>query len=122
IGSMPITRHSLAQPVRHEPGRLVGHLQRAVQLVAADALLTRCEQVGRLEPFVQRHLAVLEYSADLAGELLLAVAAAAQTDPAALYGRDSINATTMRADRAIRPHNGFQPSDGGGLVMEVWIV
>src|ERR1700687_240322 len=33
--------HRFAQSVRHEPGRLVGHAKRAVQLMTADALLAR---------------------------------------------------------------------------------
>src|ERR1700730_2207117 len=50
-----ITRaHGLANAMRHEPCRFVSHLERAVELMRADALLARREQMRGLEPFVQR--------------------------------------------------------------------
>src|SRR4051794_18466926 len=68
--------HGLAQTVRDEPRRLVGHLERAVQLVRADTLLAGRKQVRGLKPLVDRNVAALKNRAYLAGELLLAVATA----------------------------------------------
>lgn len=95
--------HSLAQPVRHEPSRLVGDAQHAVDLVAAHALLAGAEKMSGLEPEVQLNVAGLEYGADRDRKLLLAGAAAAQTDPAALDRRNPLHALAVRADRAFRP-------------------
>src|SRR5689334_12837291 len=71
--------HRLADAVLHEPRGLVGHAQRAVELVGTDTLLAGGHEDDRLYPKVQGDLAVLEDRADLDGELALAVAAAPQT-------------------------------------------
>src|SRR6266852_5738952 len=67
--------HRLAKAMGHEPCGLVGDLEGPMQLMGGNSLLAGRQQMGRLEPFVQRHMAGLKDRADLAGELLTALSA-----------------------------------------------
>jgi ISXO2 transposase-like protein len=67
--------HRLAHTMRKEPCGLKANLPRASELVAGNAFLRRAKQIGRLQRLVQRNARVFENGADLAGELLTALAA-----------------------------------------------
>ena len=54
----------------HEPSCFERHAKRAVQLVAADPFLAGAQEVGRLEPQMQRDVARLKYRSDANRELL----------------------------------------------------
>src|SRR5690606_20165416 len=112
--------HGLADAVCHEPSGLVGDLKRAVYLMRAETLLAGAQQVDRLKPLVQRHMAGLEHRADLHRELLAALAALTQARPRrlALQLIDPIDRAAVRAMRTFRPHDAFQLRDGGGLIVE----
>jgi len=69
---MILGRHSVAQAVHHEPGRLVGDARHTVHLVGADALLGGTEKESSHQPFVRRNVAALKHGADHDGELLAA--------------------------------------------------
>ena len=95
--------HRLADAMRHEPGCLVGDVQRSHELVAADALLGGAHQVNSLKPQVKSNVAGLEHRADRDRELALARTAAAQAHPAALDRRDPLRAPATWAHWAMRP-------------------
>ena len=105
----------------HEPGRLVRHLERAVQLMAADALLAGGQQVGGLEPLMNWNLAILENGADLAGELFFAAPTSPEADPTTFNWGNPVNTAAMGANRAGRPHNGLQPVNRSLFIMEMWL-
>jgi len=96
--------------MRHEPSGLVGHAKRAVELMAADALLAGAHEMRSEHPLVQRDFAALEHCADRDGELRAAVAAEIQARTMGLTLEKAISryATAMRTNRAIRPAYGFQ--------------
>ena len=120
IGAVVVGHHGFADAVRHEPSRLVGDAEHAVQLVGADALLARHEQVHCQQPLVQRNLAALEHGADGDGELLAAIVAlddaladrafGLRLDGLATLRREplGIDRTAVRANRTVRPTQGFQ--------------
>jgi hypothetical protein len=109
--------HCLADTVRHEPSGLEGHAQGPGKLVAGDALLAGAKQVHRLKPQVHGDVAVLENSANLDGELLAALVAFPEANPGRLatHLADPVNPAAVRANRAVRPHSGLNPSDSGGF-------
>ena len=69
-----------------EPGRLVLDLKDAGELVRADALLARHDQVDGLKHLVERHAGMLENGARLHGELLAALAALFQAPANDTFG------------------------------------
>jgi hypothetical protein len=103
----------------HEPCRLVRHLERPMQLVRADALLGGCQQMCRLEPLMQLHMAALKDGADRDGKFAFAGATAPQPGATALDQSDAVKAATARAKRSLRPYNHLQPGDCSRFVMEM---
>ena len=103
----------------HEPGCLVGHPEVTVELVGADTLLAGHHQVSRIQPLVERNVAVLEDRPH--GAAVLLPARAALVDPwtdGARGGRPARELVrhyraTARAYRAIRPADGLQVLPGG---------
>ena len=75
-----VLAHGLADAVRHEPSRLVGHAEHPVKLVGAHALLGSAHQVSGEHPLAQRHLRPLEHGSDRDGELLAARVALVDAD------------------------------------------
>ena len=114
-------RHGFTDTVGHEPRSLVGDLQDAMKLVTADPLLTGAKQIASLEPLVERDVAGLEHRTDLDGELLAALVALADADSGrpALELADPLDATAMRADRTVRPHDALKLRVGSFLITKV---
>lgn len=67
--------HGLTDAVKHEPCRLLGNADGAVQFVAADAVPAIADHPYCRHPLIQTNRRVLKDSADLDGELLLAAVA-----------------------------------------------
>ena len=68
---------------------------------------------------MQRNVAALKQGADRDREGLLAMAALAHTRPGALalQGVDAVSGTAERADRPIRPQDGFEVRERGLVVL-----
>jgi hypothetical protein len=90
-----------------------------MQLVRADALLGGCQQMCRLEPLMQLHMAALKDGADRDGKFAFAGATAPQPGATALDQSDAVKAATARAKRSLRPYNHLQPGDCSRFVMEM---
>src|SRR5258706_10875651 len=105
----------------HEPCSLEGDAKSAVELVRADALLAAGDQIERLQPEMQRHVALLEDGADSDAELAPAGIALveAKAGRLALELGDAVPSAAMSADGAVRPHLGFYPVVGGFFVLQV---
>src|SRR6185437_1885393 len=101
--------HRLADAVRHEPRRLEGDPESAVELVGADAFLARRDQENRLEPQAHLDMGLLEDGPDLDGERLAAVVALVRANAGrfAAHLPVALGAATVRADRAFRPNLRF---------------
>jgi hypothetical protein len=69
--------HGEANPLQHEPRGLLGHADRAADLVGADAVLRVHQHPRDREPLVEADRRILEDGPDLHGELALALAASA---------------------------------------------
>jgi hypothetical protein len=119
-GLLADNAHRFADTVRHEPSGLEGDAQTAVKLVARNALLAGAQKIHSLQPKSHRNVAVLKHGSDLHAERLAALVALinAWTGALALKLTDAIRAAAMRADRAVRPHAGFNPGVSGGFVLE----
>src|SRR5207249_2934249 len=99
----------LAEPMEHEPRRLLRHADLLRELEGRDALPRRDEEIHRVEPLVQRDVAALEDGPRADGEVLPAFVAA--VEPALARG----DALTLRADRAagsIRPEPRLEVEPG----------
>jgi hypothetical protein len=117
--------HSFADAVGHEPGSLVLHPERALQLVATASLLAGTDQVNRLHPLVQGHLAALEHCANRHRELVAAILALVHAWAVRLavqYVVILTHAAAVRADRAVRPTDSLKVLAGLGGVLEVGLV
>src|SRR5277367_2527885 len=92
------------------PGRVVGNLDGAVQLMRADPFLAGGHQVERKRPFGQRNFAALHDVAGADGELTAAVAAMEQPGAMhfALHPKNAAIAA-MDTGYAARPALGFEP-------------
>src|SRR5215218_3204879 len=106
---------SLAQPVQHEPCRLLRNADFLRQLQAAYPLPCRDEQVHRIDPLVQRDMRPFHDRPGANREVLLALAAAVI---AALACRDALAETADRATRAVRPQPAFEPQPTGFRVRD----
>lgn len=107
----------------HEPRRLVGHLDRAVELVGADALLAPAHQVEGQQPLVQGHMALLQHGADRDRELTLAIVAVIEALAVGFLGAfDLMDAArlglTVRAHGTVGPAGGLQVFAGCVGVIE----
>jgi len=110
----------LADAVRQEPRALVRDTERPVDLVGAATLLRGAQEIDRLKHLVQRDLGALEDGADLDRELLAAIGALPQAEPAlaeivVLAGHGA----AVRANRAFGPQQPFEFIEGGGFVVKV---
>src|ERR1700730_6703533 len=111
--------HSFTQAMLHKPCGFVSYLQRAVELVGADALLAAGHQMRGLEPLVQRDMTALEYGPDRHCELTLGWAAAPQAGATALDLGNPIKPTTARAKWPLSPYDSLQAGDCGRFVVEM---
>lgn len=122
--------HGGADAMAHEPGRLVGDAEHAVDLMGADPLLGRGEKVGRQKPLEQRHLGALEYGPYGYGVLLATIAALdnALADGGGvalgrltLDGREALRVerAAVRAEGAIGPADALKMLAGRVLVREL---
>jgi hypothetical protein len=68
----------MTNAMSHEPRGFVGNIERAVELVTADAFLRLAQQESREPPFRQWNFRALENCTDGDGELTLAVVAVEQ--------------------------------------------
>jgi hypothetical protein len=98
--------------VHHEPCGLVGDFERAVQLVGAEALLARIEQMDREPPLAEGYLGPLENGADRDRELALAAIAEIQAGAmAVLLARDLghiiAGSAAMGANGPVGPAHGL---------------
>src|SRR5262249_8170557 len=113
--------HRLANAVRHEPRRLVRHVERAMELVAADPLLAGAHERGREQPFVERDLAALEDGSDCHAVLLAAGSALPESRPVrlALELIAALSLAAVRADRPFGPADALQIFAGRVGIVEV---
>ena len=93
--------HRLANPVKHEPCRLLRDAKSAVNLVAGDSVLTVADHPDCRHPLVETHRGILENRPHLDGELLLA--AVAEPKATGLNKRIGFRAATGARNFAIRP-------------------
>gem|GEM_PF-5387169 len=102
--------HGFADTVRHEPSRLVGHAEHALQLLGANTLLGGTHKVGGIHPLVKGHLRAFKDGADGDGELLAAVAAEQKAGAVAraVQAAIALGAAAVRAHRAIGPAHRFK--------------
>lgn len=109
---------SLADTVRHEPSRFVGHVQHAVQLVARHAFLAGAKQVRSQYPLVKGNLGTLKDGANGHAELGTAVATGqeARTVRLTLKAAVSLSTAAMRAYWAIGPALRLKVLAGCGFV------
>lgn len=106
--SISSIRAHAADAVPHEPCRLVRDLERAVELMGADALLAAAHQEEGQKPLVERNVALLEHSANRDSELAAAVIAEVQPLAVAFLGALDFGDVLGRcgavgADRTERP-------------------
>ena len=89
----------------HEPCRLIGDAQRAVQLVRADPLLTASHQAEAQQPFVERDLGVFEDCPDCHSEWLAAGVAVNDSGARALAASalQPLGLAAAWTHRAVRP-------------------
>src|SRR5258708_5626924 len=77
LGAEKIVLHRKANPLKHEPCRLLGNLHVAGDLVAANTVLAIGKHPRCHEPLVQRDRRILIDRANLGGELALGMMATA---------------------------------------------
>ena len=119
----------------HEPSAFVLDFQNAVQLVAADALFGRAQQMHGLHPLVQRNVAALEDRAHAHRELLPACAALFQTvankairvfraglRANAIENVNTVRVAAVRAHRAVRPKDAFELRESRRFVIKVGLI
>jgi hypothetical protein len=106
--------HGEAEPMHHEPNRLVADSGHAVNLVSAHSLLAGAEQIRSKKPAVQGNVGILEDSSDSNAELLTAPVALPDTFTDGLLGTGAgfqfagvVDFSAVGADRTIGPADGF---------------
>ena len=114
----------LAQPMRHEPRRLVADAQHAVELVSADTFLAGAQQVHGVDPLVQRNLGTLQDGADGDRELLTAGVALDDTIAVrnAVKPGDTLDFATVRANRPVGPVDRLQMLTGSVVIEKGGVV
>ena len=95
------TLHSQAEPLQHEPSRLLGDAKSAVNLHAANAVLAVDDHPKGHHPLIQSKRRVLKDGSNLERELLLAFVA--EPDAARFDKRVPILAATWASHLAGRP-------------------
>src|SRR3546814_9614675 len=85
---------------------------------SSDLFLGRAKEVRRQQPLVQRDLGTLIERADRHRELLAALRTEPEAGPCALALQlvGAVDASAVRADRAIGPAHALQILPGGGFV------
>lgn len=110
-------RHRFANPMPHEPCRLLGDVQCAPKLVTADSVLRVGDAPDSGKPLVKSEWAILENRANLIAELFFA-SPAFQNGPRRKLA--NVFATASRADDlAFRPFDRAHVSVGDGRIGEV---
>src|SRR6185369_16696216 len=91
--------------MRHEPRRLIGYAEHAVQLVRRHAFLAGSQQPECQQPLMYWDMRPLHDGADASGELLAALIARIppRSHRLAAEWRNRIKDSAMRAVRTIRP-------------------
>jgi hypothetical protein len=114
-------RHRLTDAMRQEPCGLQGDAEDAVQLVGAHALLAGTEQMHRLEPHMQLHMARLKDSTDLDGERLAAGVALVDANAGALALQRPalIDDAAVRAWPAVGPQSPLDKPISGFFAVEM---
>lgn len=122
--------HRLANTVRHEPSGFLRNTEHTGELVAGHAELGRAKQERRQHPLMKADLAAFKQGADSHGVLLAAIVALdhATTKRAFRMGFGfaaalrrkalSVERTTVRAVRTIRPTQAFKMLAGGVFIGE----
>jgi hypothetical protein len=95
-----VTAAGFSQALQHEPSRLLRYADLFCQLQGRDALTGCNQEIHRINPFVQRDVAALEYRACPDREILFT--GVATIEAFALPSRDVL-AFADRTERAIRP-------------------
>jgi len=113
--------HRQPDTVHKEPRGFHAAAERALYLAGRDAFLAGANQVHRLEPDMQRHMARFEDRPHPHGKGLPAGAAFPQTRARALAleCRRFADRTAMRANGAIGPELSFNIGNGGLLIAKM---
>jgi len=93
-----------------EPCGFKAALEGALELAGTDPLLRGTEQINRLKPYPHRHMARLEYGADLDRKGLAADVALAKTNPVGFSTQSADlfpRRAAVRAHRTVRPQPRF---------------
>lgn len=110
----------LADAMRQEPRAFVRDAERPMNLVGAATLLGGAQKIDRLEHLVQRDLGALEDGPDLDCELLAAIGALAEAEPAlAEIVVLPANGAAVGAHRTLRPQQPFEFIEGSGFIVKV---
>jgi len=113
--------HRFADTMANEPARLERDLERAVELVCADAFFAAGHEMKGLQPPVHGDVAGLEDRADLHVELFPAHVALVIADARALalHLGDALGALAVGADRTVRPDLSLNPIVGCLFVLKM---
>jgi hypothetical protein len=109
--------HGFANAMKHEPGGVVLAAKFAMELVSGEALFARRRQMESDGPIRQFGVAALHHRAGQDGEVLAARGRAAAVHANLLRGV-VLGRSALRANRAVRPACGLEPSPRGGLVVK----
>src|SRR5579885_2004977 len=107
----------LAQAMQDEPRRLLSYAYLFCQLHRRDALASRNEQVHRIEPLMQRHMAALKDGSRSHREVQFASVATVIAG-SVLHRCDACAALALWADDAVWPKPRFQVLASRGFVRE----
>src|SRR5207302_2665042 len=89
-----------------------------------EAFFAAAQKVHRLQPDMQRNVALLEDGADLDGKRLAAGVALVSAEPSALAFQRSalVDNAAMRANAPVRPNHAFNIGVGGLFVLEAGLI
>src|SRR6202042_3665390 len=115
--------HNLADAVDEEPSGFHAAIEGPLDLAGADALLAAADELDRLQPQVQREMAVLEDAADPHGEGLAAGVALPQARAGGLAVQAAnplpVAIAAMRANRAFWPQVSLDIGESRVFVVKV---
>ena len=106
---------SLAEPLKHEPSRLLSDANFLRELERRDSLTGRNDQIHRIHPLVQRDVGALEDRPGTDGEVQLTGVAAVV---AVLAGRDALFSLTLWTGDAVCPQAALKVGAGRFLIGE----
>ncbi len=109
--------HCLANPVKHEPCRLLGNANSAVKFVTADPVFAVADHPHCRHPLVQPNRGILKDRADLDGELPFATIAEPQS--ARLHKRVRVRAATGAGNLVFGPTEPLRILESSVWVTEV---